>query len=53
MEISKNNNITQKELAKILKVTERTIQRNTVILQEKGFLKRVGPTFGGHWEVIK
>ncbi|MDW7669657.1 MAG: HTH domain-containing protein [Bacillota bacterium] len=53
MEISKNNNITQKELAKILKVNERTIQRNTVILQEKGLLKRIGPAFGGHWEVIK
>jgi predicted HTH transcriptional regulator len=53
MEISKNNNITQKELAKILKVTERTIQRNTVILQEKGFIKRIGPAFGGHWEVIR
>jgi len=53
MEISKNNNLTQKELAKILKVNERTIQRNTVILQEKGLLKRIGPAFGGHWEVIK
>jgi predicted HTH transcriptional regulator len=53
MEISKNNNITQKELAKILKVNERTIQRNTVKLQEKGVLKRIGPTFGGHCEVIK
>lgn len=52
-EITQNKNITQKELAKILEVTERTIQRNAVILQEQGFLKRVGPSFGGHWEVIR
>lgn len=52
-EISKNKNTTQRELAILLKVTERTIERNTAILQEKGFLKRIGPSFGGHWEVIK
>lgn len=52
-EMKKDNNITQKELAIRLNLSESTIQRNTVLLQEQGFLKRIGPRFGGHWEVIK
>lgn len=53
IEIEKSNNITQKELAIMLEVTERTIQRNTTILQEQGLLERIGSTKSGHWEVIK
>ncbi|HHT97208.1 MAG TPA: HTH domain-containing protein [Clostridiales bacterium] len=52
LEISKNNKITQKELALLLKVTERTIQRNMITMQQKGMLKRIGPTFGGYWEIV-
>lgn len=51
--ITNNKEITQKELAILLKVTERTIERNTIILQEKGLVKRIGPANGGYWEVIK
>lgn len=52
-EMSKNNKITQKELSLLLNVSDRAIQKNTMILQEKGLLKRIGPANGGHWEVIK
>lgn len=53
VEIEKNNYITQKELALLLNITDRTVQRNTAILQEQGLLKRVGPAKSGYWELIK
>lgn len=53
IEIEKNNYITQKELALLLNITDRTVQRNTAILQEQGLLKRVGPAKSGYWELIK
>lgn len=52
-EISKNNQITQKEMALLLNITDRTVQRNTKILQEKGLLRLIGSDKSGHWEVIQ
>lgn len=41
------------ELAQNIKgITESGIKYNLKVLQEKGFLKRVGPDKGGHWEVL-
>lgn len=51
-EISNNNDITQKEIAKLLNISARTVQRNTLKLQEMGLLKRVGSPKGGHWEIL-
>ena len=53
-ELKKNPNLSRKELAKIItSVTEDGIKYHLKKLQEKGFLKRVGANFGGHWEVLK
>ncbi|MFA5577045.1 MAG: RNA-binding domain-containing protein [Tissierellaceae bacterium] len=50
-EIAKDNRITQKRISKILNISDRTVQRNTLILQKKGLLKRIGPANGGYWEI--
>lgn len=49
--IANNPNITQKELANNLDLSERTIKRNTNTLQEKGILKRVGADKNGYWKI--
>ncbi len=52
-EIELDNRITIKQLAELLNVAKRTIERNLRLLQIKGLLKRVGSTKGGYWEIIK
>ena len=53
-ELKKDPNLSRKELAKIItSVTEDGIKYHLKKLQEKGFLRRVGAKFGGHWEILK
>jgi len=47
-----NSKISQTELAKILGISDTAVQNNTKYLQENGFILRVGPAKGGHWEVL-
>ena len=51
-EIRNNPNITLSEIARNLGVSRRWIATNIKHLQDKGFVKRVGPNKGGHWEII-
>lgn len=51
-EILKKPDVTQKQLAVIIGVSERTIKRRTVALQEKGALKRANGKRNGKWEVM-
>ena len=51
-EIAKNPTVTQKELALAMGVSERTIKRRTVELQEKDFLRRKNGKRNGQWEVL-
>jgi predicted HTH transcriptional regulator len=48
----RNSGITIAELATIVGVTGRTIERNIQKLQQENLLRRVGPDKGGYWEVI-
>lgn len=50
--IKSNDWITIPELAEIIGVTTRSIERNIQNLQQEGKLIRVGPDKGGHWKVI-
>jgi ATP-dependent DNA helicase RecG len=50
--IARNNEVTIPELAKVIGVTERSIERNLRKLQEQKYLKRVGGAKGGHWELV-
>jgi ATP-dependent DNA helicase RecG len=49
--IQHNNAITIPQLASLIGVTERSIERNIQKLQAESRLKRVGGRKKGHWEV--
>lgn len=51
-EIIQNPSITQKDLASSTGMSERTIKRKTVELQEKGLLRRKNGKRNGQWEVL-
>ncbi|HPE70042.1 MAG TPA: putative DNA binding domain-containing protein [Thermotogota bacterium] len=48
-----NGNLTIPELASMIGITERSIERNIRKLQEQNHLRRIGPAKGGYWEVIE
>jgi len=48
--LKQDGNLTIPELASLIGVTERSIERNIKKLQEQGRLARVGHAKGGHWE---
>ena len=50
--IRNRETITIPELANLIGVTERSVERNIRKLQSEGFLKRIGGRKQGHWEVI-
>ena len=50
--LGQDGNLTIPELASLIGVSERSIERNIKKLQEQGRLRRIGPAKGGHWEVI-
>ena len=50
--ITVNCNIKVDEIASVLDISARTIQRGIKLLTEKGYVKRIG-TKSGHWEVLK
>jgi ATP-dependent DNA helicase RecG len=45
--------ITIPELADLIGITERSVQRNMQNLQKDGLLRRVGGRKEGHWEVLE
>jgi len=50
--INQNQYITIIELARIFKMSERSIERNLSLLQKDQRLKRIGGAKGGKWQVI-
>ena len=50
--ISKNSNISTKELAAMCSLSERQVQRIMTKLKEQGVIRRIGPDKGGRWEII-
>ena len=50
--IINNSKITQREIAYITKVSERTIKRNFKILIDNKIIKRIGSDKTGSWEVL-
>jgi len=51
--IKENNEITIPELAQLIGITERSVERNIQRLQEQNKLIRVGGAKGGFWEIPK
>ncbi|MDO5422202.1 MAG: Fic family protein [Eubacteriales bacterium] len=50
--IIENPNITQKELAKRIEKSERTIKSKIASLKEKGYIRRMNGKRNGKWEVL-
>ena len=44
--------LTQKQLAEKLGKSERTVKNRTKVLQEKGYIKRLGGKRNGRWELL-
>ena len=51
MLINKNPKTTATEIAKILAITPRAVEKVIAGLKAAGKLKRIGPAKGGYWEV--
>jgi predicted HTH transcriptional regulator len=51
--IKSNNRITIPEIAAIIGITERSVERNLENLKKAEKLQRIGPDKGGHWEINK
>ena len=50
--MKENPEITIPMIAEMLHKTTRAIEKSIAKLQSNGFVKRVGPDKGGHWEVL-
>ena len=51
--IRHNPEITRRELAMELGMTDSGIKYHLKKMQAKGLIRRVGPDKGGHWEVVQ
>jgi len=51
--IQKNRNITLAQMADILKVSNKTIQRDILKLKKSNKIKRLGSLKSGYWEILK
>lgn len=49
--IKANPTISAQELAQMLGITSRAVEKHLSKLKEKGVIKRIGPDKGGHWKV--
>lgn len=50
--IVKDPFISARKLAEVISISHRKTQENFAKLKRLGFIKRVGPAKGGHWEGI-
>ena len=51
--IRQNARITIPDLAALIGIAERSVERNIQKLQNEGHLRRIGPAKGGHWEILE
>ncbi len=51
--IQRNPQITRRELAEIIGLTEDDIKYHLQKLNKTGVIQHVGPTKAGHWEILK
>ena len=52
-EENKNDDSTATQLAKVIGITPDGIKKQLEKLKKENRIKHVGPTKGGHWEIIK
>lgn len=51
--VRKNKKISAREIAEIIGISPRAVEKNIALLKKEGILKRVGSAKGGHWEIIE
>lgn len=51
--IDDNPKISALEIAKLIGISSRSVEKNIKKLRENGIIRRVGPDHGGYWEIIK
>lgn len=51
--IAANPETTAREIARVLGLTLRAVEKQISKLQESGRLQRIGSDKGGHWEVVQ
>ena len=51
--LRQNQTITTELLASKLEISKRAILKQIATLKKQGRVRRLGPTHGGHWEVLK
>lgn len=51
--ISEDPRITVRQIASRLRMSRTGIDKNIQVLKAEGYLRRIGPLKGGHWEVLK
>ena len=49
--MAKNPSITVSDLSNLLGISRNATDKSTQFLKDKGWIKRIGPAKGGHWEV--
>ena len=49
--IKRNPTVSAQELAGMIGITSRAVEKHLSKLKEKGVISRMGPDKGGHWEV--
>jgi len=50
--LAANPRISTREIAAQIGVSTTAIDKQIIVLKNKGVIKRVGPARGGHWEVL-
>ena len=50
--VLQNPYISKRAMAEHIGISTTAIDKNISTLKKKGFLHRVGPAKGGHWEVV-
>ena len=48
-----NPNVTVAQLAQALQISTTAVEKNLQILKREGYIERIGPAKGGHWEILK
>lgn len=51
--VKENKYVSKKEMSEIIGIRTSSIDKNIQTLKKKGFLRRVGPARGGHWEITE
>ena len=52
-QLTKDPHLSRKKLGEILGISSDSVKWHLQQLQESGFIRRVGPDKGGHWEIIE